>query len=597
MNDPSRSESQISEEILRLSVAAQCGELSEEDADRLNALLAQSEVARHTFLFAAQDTHDLRNWAMDYALRLAVETEVVAQQGFACSKTSSTSGPGKYGQISRWTNTPLRFLPRDWQWTGMVAAAIAIAVVAGILGWRFGQASRSPLANASLESRPSIAQLTMASGCSWSGGSPQFTGVDSPVRTGDEIALHEGIAEFRLSSGVSLSIEGPAALVLTSPTSIVLQHGRATVYVPSTVEDFRLVTPICRIAGSETEFGVQVAGGDVDVHAFAGQVLASPAIGDDQFEDQETPFAREEDVNAGEVFSTATIEAGRGLALVRRSDDTVVSSWHEADKTQFATKLSMAGLLPITEAYVQSVLASKPIGYWRFEGAHDGLIKNEIGDLGPLVVEGQVQFPGDATNRAAELGRSQLAGCFYGKNRLELANSDYSVEVWVKPSHIHNGGCVAWLAEVPIVEQERLGFYLQLSGTENYWESRYRGRFRFLHRNPPIYDHAVGKSCFSTKPYSLRRWQHLAAVKQGARMRLYVDGVLTHEQEDQTSLPSNLAMVVGQLGRPGRRCSFIGQLDELSIYARALSASEVKKHFYSVEWKTEPPDSSAHDTI
>jgi hypothetical protein len=351
------------------------------------------------------------------------------------------------------------------------------------------------------------------------------------------------------------------------------------------------------LTGRQAEFGVHVAGGDVDVHAFAGRVLASPAHGGEEIEDQVEPYAREQDLKAGDVFRTATVEAGRGLALIRSSDDTVVSRWHEADQTQFATKLSMAGLLPITDSYVKSVLASKPIGYWRFEGIRDGLIENEIGDVGPLVVEGQVLFPGDASNRVAEFGRAESKGCFHAQNRLELSQSDYSVEVWVKPSHVHTGGCVAWLVEVPIIEQEKLGFYLQLCGTDHYWESRARGRFRFLHRNPPIYDHAVGKSCFSTKPYSLRRWQHLVATKQGAQMRLYVDGVLVDKREDRMPLPSNLAMVVGKLGRPGRSSSFFGQLDELAIYARALSASEVKEHFESVEWNSSSPEGVVRDSI
>lgn len=601
MSEQRQGDSQTSEEIVRLSIAAHSGDISEEDVNRLNALLAESELARQTFLLTAQDTHDLRDWATKYALRLTmVETEGAARQHTSCSDPAQlTSSASRRGSVGRWNNSPLRFFPRALRLAGSVAATLAIAAAAGLLGWRLGHNThQAEVADASLESRPSIAELKMANGCSWGGGSPQFTKLDSQVRSGDEITLHEGIAEFRLSSDVSLSIEGPAALVLTSPTSLVLQHGRVTVFVPSTVEDFRLVTSACRITGRQAEFGVHVASGDVDVHAFSGQVLVSPALGDDQEDDQKTLFAREEKVKSGEVFSTAMIEAGRGLALNGRSDETIISSWHDAVPSQFATKLSMAGLLPITNAYVDSVLASGPIGYWRFEGVRDGLIKNEIGDEGPLVVEGQVQFPGDSSNRVAEFGRSESPGCLYGKNRVELSESDYSVEVWLKPSHIHTGGCVAWLAELPIVKQEQLAFYLQLCGTNRQWESRARARFRFLHRNPPTSDHAVGESCYSAKPYSLRRWQHLVATKQGAQMRLYVDGVLTDEQQDQTPLPPSLAMVVGQLlGKPERRSSFVGQLDELAVYPRALPPGEVKKHFESVKWKNNSPQRAAHESI
>jgi hypothetical protein len=602
MNDQGRNDAIIGDEVIRLSIAAQCGDLPEADANRLNALLAESESARQMYLLAAQDTHDLRDWATEYALRLVMETEAGSQPNTACSNLANaaktTSGAAVRSRLGWWDRSPLRYFTRDWPSAGRVAAAVALAAVAGVIGWRLGLATHQPrLAGAALESRPSIAELKLANGCSWGGDSPQFTTGYVQARSGDEITLHEGIAEFRLSSDVSLSIEGPVSLVLTSPTSLVLQHGRVTVYVPATVEKFRLVTPACRITGRQAEFGVHVAGGDVDVHAFSGEVFASPALGDEQVDDQEALLAPEGDTKAGEVFTTATIEAGRGLALIGRSDDTVISRWHEADETQFATKLSMAGLLPIADPYVKSVLASKPIGYWRFEGARDGLVPNEIGDKGPLVVVGNVQFAGNASNQVADLGRSSLAGCFYAKNRLDLSKSDYSVELWVKPSHVHTGGCVALLAELPVAKQEQLGFYVQLCGTNAYWESRVRGRFRFLHRNPPGFDHAVGTSCYSAKAYSLRRWQHLAAVKQGTELRLYVDGVLADKQVERKSLPPNLAMVVGELGRPGRRSSFVGQLDELAIYARALSPGEVKEHFESVEWKTTSPERTAHNSI
>lgn len=594
MSDQDHYDFDLSEEILRLSIAAHCGDISAADANRLNTLLAKSELARRTFLIASQDAHDLRNWATEHAFCLT-ELEVIPDESLACSSSTRAQAEKLFGLRE---NTLVRSLTRQWKPALFVATAAALAAVTGIVGWRLGQSTQQiNIAAVPMEPRPSIAQLTMASGCSWGGNSPQFTGLDSPVRLGDEIALHEGIAEFRLSSGVSLSIEGPAALVLTSPTSLVMQHGRATIYVPGTVEDFRLVTSACRMTGRQTEFGVLISGGDVDVHAFAGQVLASPALGDEQFEGDVAPHAREEDVMAGSTFYTATIQAGRGLALTGRSDDTVVARWHKADETQFATKLSMAGLLPINRSYVNSILASKPIGYWRFESAHDGLVKNEIGDIGPLVVFGQVQFLGDSSNRVVDLGRPESAGFLYNRNLLDLSKSDYSVELWVKPSHAHTGGCVAFLGEVPVVKKEQLGFYLQLCGRNFDWESRMRGRFRFLHRSPMGADHATGTSCTSQKPASLRRWQHVVAIKQESQMRLFVDGVLTDEQQDETKLPPNLGMVVGQLTRPKQESPFCGQLDELAIYGRALSPEEVKKHFDLVQWKDKAQHQVARDPI
>jgi hypothetical protein len=480
---------------------------------------------------------------------------------------------------------------RKWAGRPVLAAAVGVLLVAlSYETWLRPQAmrmmgeARQSLATVSPAVGPSIAQLTMANGCSWGGGSPQFTKLDSQVRSGEEITLHEGIAEFRLASDVSLSIEGPAALVLTSPTSLVLQHGRVTVYVPSTVEDFRLVTPLCRLAGREAEFGVQVASGHVDVHAFVGHVSASPVLGNGSLDDQDALSPRDEDERSGEVFSPTTIDTGRRLSLSGESDDTVYFRWHDADESQFATKLTMAGALPITKTYVDSVLKAKPLGYWRFEKAGGRSIANEASSLAELRITGDVSFVGDQHNHALELGRPGSTGFLTCKNELNLPRgSDYSVEIWMKPSHNHCGGLVAmniWKES----EEADPGAFCLLT-----W-SRGRQYLRYLHRDPPGRDPKVGTDCRSDVPYRLRRWQHVVAVKRGPDMEIYLDGKLVGTNRDETSLAQHLCIIVGVAGIPRGgvplvgHYKFIGQLDELAIYGRALGHDEIKQHIDAVKW-------------
>jgi hypothetical protein len=452
--------------------------------------------------------------------------------------------------------------------------------------------SDGPVASASTTksgTSNAIAQLTYTNGCSWGGGSPQFTALDSPVRPGDEIALHEGIAEFRLASGVSLSIEGPATLVLTSPTSLMLQHGRMTVYVPPDATNFHLMAAGCRITGSGSEFGVQVAGGNVDIHAFSGEVEAAPALSDEQVAESEGAYsiAREEDLSPNSSFQPTLIVAGRCLKLASKTDDDIVLRWQVADETQFATKLSMAGKLPISEAYVNAIKKSQPQGYWRFEKEVGGSIANEVSSLAELQIAGDVVFVGDRHNHAIEFGRPGSNGFLTCKNELDLPRgSDYSVELWMKPSHSHCGGLVTMNVRRESEKADPGAFCLLT------WRSG-RQFLRYLHRDPPGLDPKVGTDCSSNVPYRRRRWQHVAAVKRGPEMELYLDGKLVGTKHDETSLAQHLCIIVGTSGIPRegvpviRQFKFIGQLDELAIYGRALEHDEIKQHIDAVQWDAE----------
>ena len=69
-------------------------------------------------------------------------------------------------------------------------------------------------------------------------------------------------------------------------------------------------------------------------------------------------------------------------------------------------------------------------------------------------------------------------------------------------------------------------------------------------------------------------------------MRLYVNGELVAEGEDASELPSGLRLLVGRLYPSQGVRPFIGQLDELALYNRALSAEEIATHYQLVRPKT-----------
>jgi hypothetical protein len=473
-----------------------------------------------------------------------------------------------------------------------------------VFGWMLRRDRQRSVAVTSTESRiVPVAYLTATNGCAWGGGTPQVRPVGSSVQLGDEIALHDGIAEFRLSSGVILTIEGPAALVLNSPASVIVQHGKLTTRVPWEVNDFKVLASTCRITACDTEFSVNVAGSEVDVHVFSGEaiVCSSPfeAVEAERWEQGiETTglVQQEENLPSGSWFAKARVPQGRGLALMSNDGMMRVSGWHAAVEGEFAAKLSMAGQLPASSDYVDVVMKSKPVGYWRFEAQKDGRIPNEVSS-NELRIVGSVHFLGDNANQMIELGRIGSEGYLVSSKPMNvLAGTNYSVEVWVKPSHSHRGG-IASLVSSPhtdgsfAVQSNLHAFSLELTGAQysralkvQGLKDVYRSRIRFLHRDPPGGDYNTGTSCFSADPYMFRRWQQIVAVKQGRKLRLYVDGKLAATSDDPTFLARNLYLEVGQFIGTTKVLPFVGQLDELSVYKRALSEEEIKQHYKSMNW-------------
>jgi hypothetical protein len=71
-------------------------------------------------------------------------------------------------------------------------------------------------------------------------------------------------------------------------------------------------------------------------------------------------------------------------------------------------------------------------------------------------------------------------------------------------------------------------------------------------------------------------WQHIVATYDGATVRLYVDGVLRNSQAQSPLAYDTKPAILGCDDNNGMSEHFQGALDELRVYDRALSQSEVQ---------------------
>ncbi len=333
-----------------------------------------------------------------------------------------------------------------------------------------------------------------------------------------------------------------------------------------------LDTPLGRVNVCEdASIGVVASASEVEVHVFFGSAAFEPLA----------------HFRSGGIEDRYSITSGSALKIASNSDTGVAVESGVANEESFITPSSLnASRLSISPEYVAEIKTEKPLIYWRFDRVRENHVLNEMGDDFPCRIEGPVRwrtYP--SGNRSAEFGFSSQQGYLLSDDAIgdELGNQ-FTIEFWMKPSYFQRASMLSLVdcaeANVDVPQQCVL---VELFGQAADPGPVLRSRMRFLHRTPPSRDVKSGVSCYSSDMYSPRRWQHVAAVKDAASIRLFLDGKLAGEEKDATRTPSGLRMLMGQLysfttGPDAGVRPFVGELAEVAIYDRALEIAQLLNH-------------------
>lgn len=547
----------LEREVREILIAANSGEATDEQVARLDDLIQQ-------------DQH-----VAGYAARLLDQQAALAWQG-----TSGVMGRGPSldadseaapEPVAKRDDAAPTAIVRLWRGASSnlwPAAALAATFLMGVVtaGLLFTE-DRSPADVATYE-----AQLVRGTACLWDEGSSGALSVGSRLTSGESLHLLEGLAEFNFNwsggGSATLGLEGPAAMMLNTEGMPTLRYGRMTATINARQRPFVLETSLGRLVLSDYgSIGVAAYGNDAEIHVFDGTAALESAW----------------DITARRLTSPITIEAGEALRITEGAQGEVIVERRPAEQSYFVTQMSMASdALVVPPAYVAAVKAARPIGYWRMEQGAWPTVSNEMGPRLACQVQGSLGRSVRPGSQAVEFGVTDQGGEIVCADSLGDALGDsYTIEVWIKPSHYHVGAVVSLIGQgdAPggVIPH---GMLLELGGSGLIPTAvHHPGRIRFLHRSPASNDSATGTSCYSSAAYTLRKWQHLVAVKDGSKMRLYLNGELMGEEDDATQLTPGLQMLVGRLYPQRNVRPFKGQLDELALYGRALSADEIEAHY------------------
>jgi hypothetical protein len=354
--------------------------------------------------------------------------------------------------------------------------------------------------------------------------------------------LEAGLVQVRFASGATVILEGPVSFTPRNARGGHLDHGKLTARVPESAKGFTVEGEGVRVIDLGTEFGVQLerqGAGAGQVAVFDGLVQVTPTA---------APVAFPQALHHGEAVGITSDGQLRNLPFDQ-------AAFVRAMPAELASPLLERGL----------------IAWWRMDDTSGSVLKDSSGRGHDAQVRGatveQISVPGRRGNavRFADRSFAEIA------NHADFALMQMTLSAWVRPEADQR-------VDAQIISKQ--GSYgLAMPRNEAM-------KFYFWHMDRVI-DH----------PFAQGRWVNLCATFDGAIRRFYVDGVriasINSPTPPRTDDPVRLGTIEGERDREHH---FLGAIDELRVYNRALSEDEVRLLFLGSRDTTPSPRPSTGST-
>ncbi len=219
--------------------------------------------------------------------------------------------------------------------------------------------------------------------------------------------------------------------------------------------------------------------------------------------------------------------------------------------------------------YAAAVLADTPVAYWRLGTGSDAVAVDETGNgntgtyVGGVLPGAPGSLVGDADS-ATEFDGDDDAITMGDRLSFE-GSAAFTIEAWVRPTaHAANYAGIVSKTDEQNGGNIKSG-YLLFDHFSAFGCERSDGQM----------SHKV-----ETTELGVDRWSHVAATFDGSMLSLYVDAALqdTSIAPAVISIPAtSMPFAIG--GRHGGTwLMFVGSIDEVAIYDRALNQSQLEAH-------------------
>jgi RHS repeat-associated protein len=223
-----------------------------------------------------------------------------------------------------------------------------------------------------------------------------------------------------------------------------------------------------------------------------------------------------------------------------------------------ASSLAVTPTGAATTPYAATVIGTGPSGngpvaYWRLGDGSSSAYAADSSGNGAYAIYNTGTTLGGGGALLNDPDTSMAGSLSYTSGRgLPVGNTSRSVELWLKTTSTANMQLVQW-------GNPTLGgtfFHMQITNGYRIWVNVNNAT------NPAI-----------NSPYNLAngQWHYIVLTWNGSVFTLYVDGTAAGTWNNSALATNSWGLQVGN--------GFTGNLDEVAVYNRALSASEVTAHF------------------
>lgn len=450
------------------------------------------------------------------------------------------------------------------------AAAAALVLAGGSAWWTLRNDNADPPRHAGQDSPegPVLAVISASTDLRWN--LPQATSSGQRLVPGI-VRVFNGDVSLSLVGGQSVHVRGPAEFELLNDGEFALRRGPAAFRTLGSKGPFVVHLPKGALVDMGSEFSADAGDdGTAEVRVFDREVTVS-TVG-----------------SSGRTLEEQQVLAG-GSVLV----NTRLSPGNRPASDFLRVPPAPLMVPPGGEAaYSAAVLASSPAAYWRFEAADASRqVADETGAY-PLQLMERARLSGKGPQRYLVVNDSDAIG--FAAPAAGIAGIDtargVTVECLIFSSAENYGTAVAFEiagpgpfppGTPPSIHHAPQTFALERMARMGERIGHVHPDFalRAMFRSPAGY--TGGTNLYSRESHLLHRWIHVATVHDGSRITLYVDG--NPSDSATTSLAfhnASLRPIIGRL-QPDPRDElrqWIGGIDEVAIYGRALTESEIRGH-------------------
>lgn len=228
---------------------------------------------------------------------------------------------------------------------------------------------------------------------------------------------------------------------------------------------------------------------------------------------------------------------------------------------------------PTKGAGVKAVMDARPRAYWRLDEYGGRVAEEMVSGRSGAYEDGVVFYlegvNGEQFNKVGELNRSPVFAGGRMQAKIDDVGKDYSVSLWMWNGIVHDVRAVSGYMFSRGVNHDvsARGDHVGVGGT---YDKGMLGKL-FFYNGDEKKQTVVGKT-----PLERWTWYHVVLVREGERVKLYLDGRLEGEGvAAATWAEGNKDYFVG--GRNDNLFNWEGRLDEAAVFDRALKAEEIEK--------------------